>query len=66
MLLSLLNLGVFHAMDIPYVFGYPYLPLNPDVRNNSGINIDVINYNDEDREYFDFIGDMWTNFAKFG
>lgn len=53
-------------MELPYVLGLPYLPFNDAVRNDTGMLIDPIAYNSEDREYFEFISDLWINFAKTG
>ena len=58
--------GVFHAMELPYIFGYPFLKLNPEVRNDTLMFFDVFDWNEEDIEYADFMMTLWTNFAKFG
>ena len=53
-------------MELPYVFGYPFLTLNPDVRNDTGIFFDIFAWNDEDIEYADYTITLWTNFVKYG
>ena len=57
--------GVPHNGDLPYVFGYPYLKLNPAVREETKI-FDVIDWNDDDRNMTNFVITLWANFAKFG
>jgi hypothetical protein len=52
--------------ELPYVWGYPKLLRNEDVRNDSGIYFDIIGWTQEDIEYADFQITLWTNFAKYG
>ena len=60
-------LGVFHAADIPYIMGQVQMPLNPEVREDAEFGtVDFIGTNEEDREYSDFVMDMFTNYVKFG
>lgn len=59
-------MGVPHMGDLPYVWGWPLLQLNPDVRENQGILLDIIEWDEEDIEYTDLIQTLWLNFAKTG
>ena len=42
------------------------MQLAPQVRADSRILIDLMDYNEEDIEYAEYVMDLWTNFAKFG
>ena len=42
------------------------MQLAPQVRADSRILLDIMDYNDEDVEYANFAMDLWTNFAKYG
>lgn len=57
--------GTPHAMDVPYMWGKPFLRHNPEVRNQSEI-IDLFPYQEADDEYSYFMMKMWTDFAKYG
>lgn len=63
--IAALATGCPHALDVPYVWGYPMLQLNRDVRNQSGV-IDGIGYTSVDIAYSDFWMTLITNFAKTG
>lgn len=52
-------------LDVPYVWGFPLIQLNPDVRNQSGV-VDLMNYTDTDIAYTDFWMTLITNFAREG
>ena len=58
--------GVPHDGELPYVWGYPLLKQNKDVRRQSGMLLDIIHWNEEDKDYTNFIQTVWTNFAKTG
>lgn len=51
--------------EIPYVWGWTLLKLAPEVRRDSRILIDIIDWNEEDFEYAEFTMDLFTNFAKY-
>jgi carboxylesterase type B len=59
-------MGVPHNGELAYVWGYSYLLINPDVRDNSGIHFDILGWTPEDMPYSNFVQTLWTNFAKFG
>jgi hypothetical protein len=56
--------GVPHMGEIPYVFGYPLLQRNRDVRRDTNI-VDVIDWNQEDIDYANYFMPMIANFAKY-
>jgi len=58
-------MGCPHMLDLPNLWGYPMLELNPDVRNQSCI-VDVIGYTDVDVQYSDYWMTLVTNFVKTG
>ena len=49
--------GVFHAADLPFVFGQPLIAEPPH---------NAFKYTDEDIEFSKQIIKYWTNFAKYG
>ena len=57
--------GVPHSAELPFVFGWANMKLAPQVRADSRILIDILDYREEDFAYADFIMDLWTNFAKY-
>ena len=57
--------GVPHMGEIPYVWGWSLLHLAPQVRIDSRILLDIIDYNSEDIAYAEFTMDLFTNFAKY-
>jgi len=59
-------MGVPHNGELPYVWGWTHLKLNPKIRMDAAIPIDVINWDEEDQEWTDYFLKMWTNFAKYG
>jgi carboxylesterase type B len=60
-------MGVPHAAEIPFVWGYGYLFTNPDVRNDSDvINPSAIGELPEDIAFTNYVQTLWTNFAKYG
>ena len=52
-------------LDVPNLWGFPMLQLNPDVRNQSGV-VDLIGYTDIDIAYSDYWMTLITNFARTG
>ena len=52
-------------LDVPYVWGYPFLRHNPDVRDQIQIN-DIIGWIDEDDDYACYMATLWTNYGKYG
>lgn len=56
--------GVPHSGEIPYVWGWPLLRLDPEVRRDSRIFIDVVDWTPDDFAYAEFFMDLFTNFAK--
>ena len=58
--------GVPHNDEVPYVWGWPLLKLNPAIRRESGIILDLIRWDEVDEVYTDYIQTMWANFAKYG
>jgi len=48
------------------VWGYSYLRINPEARQQCGINLDLVTGVDDDITYSDYIQTLWTNFAKYG
>ena len=58
--------GVPHNGELPHVFGWPLLQLNPDIRADAAIAIDIIPWDDEDIEWAYYGNKLWTNFAKYG
>ncbi len=58
--------GVPHNGELPYVFGWPLLQNNFEIRLDCGIILDIIQWDEEDIEWSDYIMTMWTNFAKYG
>jgi carboxylesterase type B len=59
-------MGVPHMGELPYVFGYPKLLNNQAVRDDCGIQWDIVGWTPEDVPYADFQITLWANFAKFG
>jgi len=59
-------MGVPHEGELPYVWGYGYLLINPDVRDDSEIHYDVLGWTPEDITYANYVETLWTNFAKTG
>ncbi|CAH1789337.1 unnamed protein product [Owenia fusiformis] len=59
-------MGVPHNGELPYVWGWSWLQFNENVRNQTGMILDPIEWNQEDAEYADYVMTMWSNFAKFG
>ena len=59
-------LGVPHSGELPYVFGWSLMQTAPQVRADSRILLDIMQYNEEDIQYANFVMDLWTNFAKYG
>ncbi|CAD5111483.1 DgyrCDS792 [Dimorphilus gyrociliatus] len=58
--------GVPHVGEIPYVFGYPLLEKNPQVRQDMDMFFDFIEWDELDVKYADYVATLWTNFAKYG
>ncbi|CAG2119250.1 unnamed protein product, partial [Medioppia subpectinata] len=46
--------GIGHAMEVPFVFGFPFAPNQP------------LPFTDTDRQFSKHVMRMWTNFAKYG
>jgi carboxylesterase type B len=59
-------MGVPHAAELTYVWGYGYLPTNPEVRNDTGGAIDAVGELPEDIAFTRYVQTLWTNFAKYG
>lgn len=59
-------MGVPHMGELPYVWGYGKLLNNQAVRDDSGIQFDIVGWTQEDADYADFQITLWTNFAKYG
>jgi len=57
-------MGVPHQGELPYVMGYPLIQKNLAVRLDCQF-IDIINWDEEDIEYAEFVMTLWTNFAKY-
>lgn len=51
-------------MEIPYIFGLPFIKDNPTVRAESQIE-DILPWDKSDQEWSDYMMDLWTNFAKY-
>jgi len=58
--------GITHTYEIPYVFGFPNVINNPDVRTDTGMLRDAIAWNENDVIFSDYVMILWTNFAKYG
>ena len=47
--------------------GWPHIKLNPELRIETEMYFEVIiDWDETDVEYADFMMDLWTNFAKTG
>ena len=57
--------GTPHIMELPYMWGMPFIRHNPEVRNQTEMH-DWLRYTEEDDIYADFMVKLWTNFAKYG
>lgn len=55
-----------HEGELPYVWGYGYLLINPEVRSDSEIFYDAVGWTPEDITYAAYVQQLWSNFAKFG
>lgn len=64
--ISLMPLGVPHNGDLPYVFGYSLLRKNEFLREEAEMYYDVIDFDEEDDKYTEYILELWANFAKTG
>ena len=53
-------------MEVPYVFGFPKMVNNPNVRTDTGKVIDEIGWTADDVIFTDYVMTLWTNFAKYG
>ena len=62
--------GVPHAVELAYVWGFPFIADNAAVRRDNGnLTLDLgvpLRFSDEDRDFADFTMTLWTNFAKYG
>ena len=60
--------GVPHMGEIPYIFGLPLLKMdgNEEVRNNSAIVWDVVDWTEEDQAHAIYFIKLLTNFVKTG
>ena len=62
--------GVPHAVELAYVWGFPFLAANEAVRrDNANLTLDLgvpVAFSNLDKAYADFTMTLWTNFAKFG
>jgi len=59
-------LGVPHNGELPYVWGYPLMQLNPTVRRESEMFLDLIDWDELDIAFAEYMQDLWANFAKYG
>jgi carboxylesterase type B len=59
-------MGVPHMGELPYVWCYGCLLINPEVREDSEMTIDIVGWTTEDILYGEYVMTLWTNFAKFG
>ncbi|CAD5111482.1 DgyrCDS791 [Dimorphilus gyrociliatus] len=59
-------MGVPHNGELPYVFGYPLLERNPNVRQDQEMFFDFIPWDNLDVEFSEYVQTLWTNFAKTG
>ena len=59
--------GCVHAAELAFLFGYSLMDVegNEAVKNNTGV-VTLVNYDDKDVAYAEFMITLWTNFAKFG
>ena len=58
--------GVPHMGEIPQVFGLPLLKLNEQVRNDTGIHFDIVDWTEEDIRQTIYWQTMYANFAHTG
>ena len=59
-------IGVPHMGELPYVWCYGCLLINPEVREDSEMTVDIVGWTTEDILYGEYVMTLWTNFAKFG
>ena len=58
--------GAYHASEISYMFGTPFLQQNDIAREYLEYRNITTNYTDEELQFSGFMMDLWTNFAKYG
>ena len=58
--------GVTHQDDVPYVWGYPFLPRCSRVMEDSQLYMPDDQWTKDDVKFSAFMQTVWTNFAKFG
>ena len=65
-----MSAGVPHALELPYVFGLPFMAANPLVASDAGnFSLDVgvpVVFSNLDRQWATYTMTLWTNFAKYG
>ena len=63
-----LLLGNMHSLsDIPFIWGYPIVPDNPEVERESMLELlDLLPWSDEDKEMTNYVMTLFSNFAKTG
>jgi hypothetical protein len=52
--------------EIPYTWGWTLLKFNDEVRNDSGIINDIIDWTEEDVVYTIYWNKLYANFAQTG
>ena len=62
-----LVIGVFHAADIPYIFGHPHIGDHDEIIDDTEMDlIAIIPWTQADLDYSDYWIDMLSNFTKTG
>jgi len=65
-LFLLITSGAPHMAELPQVWGWPLLQYNDEVRNDSGIINDLIDWTDEDVLHTIYFNKLYANFAHTG
>ena len=48
------------------MWGWPWLKLNRNIQFDSGILLNIIDWDEKDIQWAEFVMTLWTNFAKYG